>query len=163
MERFYHSRVLYENRERQSRTYSWPVFILSNIAVEFVSQSIISVVAYASWYYPLGLWKKADAQGELNSRSVLVFLLIWSLLILFQTLSQMLMTVMPDIPTGINIGSLLFMLSLIFSGYVNPAPTLKLEKSVRTCRLTVLVSSFLRVICPGFGCSCIEPRRSPTI
>ncbi len=116
MERFYHSRTLYEIRERQSRTYSWLVFLISNIVVELASQTIISVIAYVSWYYPLGLWKKALDFHELNSRGGLVFLLIWSLLILFQTLSQMLMTIMPDIPTGINIGNLLFMLSLIFSG-----------------------------------------------
>lgn len=118
MERFYHSRVLYENRERQSRTYSWLVFLISNIAVELASQTVISVIAYAAWFYPLGLWRKALDQQELHSRSGLIFLLIWSLLVLFQTLSQMLMTIMPNIPTGINNGNLLFMLSLIFSGYV---------------------------------------------
>ena len=116
MERFYKSRLLYENRERESRTYSWLAFLISNIAVELASQTIISVIAYVSWYYPLGLWRKALDQHELNSRSGLIFLLIWSLLVLFQTLSQMPMTIMPDIPAGINNGNLLFMLSLIFSG-----------------------------------------------
>lgn len=116
MARFHDSRVLYENRERQSRTYSWTVFLASNILVELASQTVISVIAYVSWYYPLGLWKIAREQNELHSRSGLVFLLIWSMLILFQTLSQMLMTIMPDVPTGINIGNLFFMLSLIFSG-----------------------------------------------
>ncbi|KAI1120567.1 BcatrD protein [Nemania abortiva] len=120
MERFYNSRLLYENRERQSRTYSWTVFLISNIVVELASQTVISVIAYVSWYYPVGFWRKAIVENELNSRSGLVFLLIWSLLLLFQTLSQMLMTVMPDIPTGINNGNLLFLLSLIFSGVIVP-------------------------------------------
>ncbi|KAI1754031.1 BcatrD protein [Xylaria castorea] len=120
MERFYNSRLLFENRERQSRTYSWQVFIISNIVVEFASQTVISVIAYAAWYYPVGFWRKAIEVHELNSRSALVFLLIWSLLLLFQTLSQMLMTIMPDIPTGINNGNLLFLLSLIFSGVLVP-------------------------------------------
>ncbi|KAI0890676.1 BcatrD protein [Annulohypoxylon maeteangense] len=124
MERFYHSRLLYENRERQSRTYSWLAFLISNIVVELSSQTVISVIAYVAWYYPVGFWRKAIDQGELNSRSGLVFLLIWSLLILFQTLSQMLMTIMPDIPTGINNGNLLFMLSLIFSGVLVPPDAL---------------------------------------
>ena len=116
MSRFYESRMLYENRERQSRTYSWVVFLLSNCIVELASQTVISVIAYVAWYYPLGLWKKALERGELNSRSGLIFLLIWSLLILFQTVSQMLMTIMPNVPTGINIGNLFFLLSLIFTG-----------------------------------------------
>jgi ATP-binding cassette subfamily G (WHITE) protein 2 (PDR) len=114
----YSSRTLYETRERQSRTYSWLVFLISNIVVEFASQTVISVFAYVAWYYPVGLFKKAADLGQLNSRSGLVFLLIWSLFVLFQTLSQMLMALMPDVPTGINIGNLLFMLSLIFAGYV---------------------------------------------
>jgi ATP-binding cassette subfamily G (WHITE) protein 2 (PDR) len=118
MSRMYSSRTLYETRERQSRTYSWLVFLISNIVVEFASQTVISVFAYAAWYYPVGLFKKAADLGQLNSRSGLVFLLIWSLFVLFQTLSQMLMAIMPDVPTGINIGNLLFMLSLIFAGYV---------------------------------------------
>ncbi|KAJ3541868.1 hypothetical protein NM208_g4402 [Fusarium decemcellulare] len=120
MARLHDSRVLYENRERQSRTYSWAVFIISNVIVELASQTLISVICFVSWYYPLGLWRKALNQGELHSRSGLVFLLIWSLLVLFQTFSQMLMTIMPDVPTGINIGNVLFMLSLIFSGVLVP-------------------------------------------
>ncbi|KAI1451453.1 BcatrD protein [Annulohypoxylon moriforme] len=124
MERFFHSRLLYENRERQSRTYSWLAFLISNIVVELASQTVISVIAYVAWYYPVGFWRKAIGQSELNSRSGLVFLLIWSLLVLFQTLSQMLMTIMPDIPTGINNGNLLFMLSLIFSGVLVPPDAL---------------------------------------
>ncbi|KAI1475138.1 ABC transporter [Daldinia eschscholtzii] len=125
MERFYNSRTLYENRERQSRTYSWLVFLISNVIVELVSQTVISVIAYVSWYYPVGLWRNAIAQDELNSRSGLIFLLIWSMLVLFQTLSQMLMTIMPNIPTGINNGNLLFMLSLIFAGVLVPPSALQ--------------------------------------
>ncbi|KAK6950635.1 hypothetical protein Daesc_007159 [Daldinia eschscholtzii] len=125
MERFYNSRTLYENRERQSRTYSWLVFLISNVIVELVSQTVISVIAYVSWYYPIGLWRNAIAQDELNSRSGLIFLLIWSMLVLFQTLSQMLMTIMPNIPTGINNGNLLFMLSLIFAGVLVPPSALQ--------------------------------------
>lgn len=124
MERFYHSRTLYENRERQSRTYTWLVFLISAIIVELASQTVIAVIAYVSWYYPLGLWRNALNQHELNSRSGLVFLLIWSLLILFQTLSQMLMTIMPDIPAGINMANLFFMLSLIFTGVLVPPSAL---------------------------------------
>ncbi|KAJ4368375.1 Multidrug resistance protein [Neocucurbitaria cava] len=116
MKRFHENRTLYEIRERQSRTYSWVVFLTSNIIVELVSQTIVSVIAFVCWYYPLGMWQNASAVGELNERGGLTFLFIWSLMILFQTLSQMLMTIMPDVPTGINIANLLFMLSLIFSG-----------------------------------------------
>lgn len=69
-----------------------------------------------TWYYPLGLWKNALAVRELHSLSGLVFLLIWSLLVLFQTVSQMLMIITPDFRTELNNANLLFMLSLIFAG-----------------------------------------------
>lgn len=39
-------RTLYEARERQSRTYCWQVFILSNIAVELAWNSV-SLIPYS--------------------------------------------------------------------------------------------------------------------
>lgn len=116
MKRFHECRTLFEIRERQARTYSWPVFLASNIIVELISQTVVSVIAFVCWYYPLGMWQNAGEVYQLHERAGLTFMFIWSLMILFQTLSQMLMTIMPDIPTGINIANLLFMLSLIFSG-----------------------------------------------
>ncbi|KAI0114413.1 BcatrD protein [Nemania sp. FL0031] len=156
MERFYNSRVLYENRERQARTYSWPVFLISNIVVELASQTVISVIAYVSWYYPVGFWRKAMEQDELHSRSALVFLLIWSLLLLFQTLSQMLMTVMPDIPTGINNGNLLFLLSLIFSGVIVPPRALPgfWLFAYRATPLSYYISAIISTGLSGIDVSC---------
>lgn len=47
---FVTQRTLYESRERQSKTYAWQAFILSNIAVEFawntVRFSISDLVSY---------------------------------------------------------------------------------------------------------------------
>lgn len=37
---FVTQRMLYESRERQSKTYAWQAFILSNIAVEFVWNTV---------------------------------------------------------------------------------------------------------------------------
>ena len=91
-------------------------------------QTFVGLVAYVSWYYPLGLWRKALEQYVPHGRSELVFLLIWSLFILFQTRSQMLMTIMPEIPTEINIGNLVFMLSLIF--YHSLTPEYKITASL---------------------------------
>lgn len=55
-----------------------------------------------TWYYPLDLWKKALAVSELHGLSGLVLWLIWSLLVFFQTVSPMLMTIIPDVPTELN-------------------------------------------------------------
>jgi ABC-type multidrug transport system permease subunit len=37
---FVTQRTLYESRERQSKTYSWQAFVLSNIAVEFAWNTV---------------------------------------------------------------------------------------------------------------------------
>jgi ATP-binding cassette subfamily G (WHITE) protein 2 (PDR) len=37
---FVTQRMLYESRERQSKTYAWQAFILSNIAVEFIWNTV---------------------------------------------------------------------------------------------------------------------------
>ncbi len=116
MKRFYESRTLFEIRERHSRTYSWTIFLTSNILVEVLSQTVVSVILFLCWYYPLGMWKNAIHHGELNERGGITFLFVWSLMIFYQTLSQMVMTIMPDVPTGINIGNLLWMLAQFFSG-----------------------------------------------
>ena len=162
MKRFHESRTLYLIRERQSRTYSWVVFLTSNILVELLSQTIVSIIAFVCWYYPLGMWQNALHHGELSQRGGLTFLFIWSLMILVQTMSQMLMTIMPDIPTGINIGNLLFMLAQLFSGYVAlPCSSANWHGTVWAAMLTSPVSLCLRMRCRGSGSSCIVPRPCP--
>lgn len=112
MPQFLANRTIYEARERPSRTYSWKVFILSNIVAEIPSQTLLAVVLFLTWYYPLGLYRNAG----LHYRDGLIFLLIWSFMLFCSSFSQMVATVMPDAATGVNIASLLFSLSLIFCG-----------------------------------------------
>ncbi|KAH7398520.1 putative ABC multidrug transporter [Pyrenochaeta sp. MPI-SDFR-AT-0127] len=164
MKRFYESRTVFEVRERQSRTYSWVAFLISNILVELSSQTVVSVIAFVCWYYPLGMWQNADRLGELNERGGLTFMFIWSLMILFQTMSQMLMTIMPDIPTGINIANLLFMLSLIFSGVlVSPYALPRFWIFMyRATPLSYYVSGIISVGLSGVKIVC-EPKNLATI
>ena len=116
MPRFLSSRALYELSERPSRTYSWAVFVLSNIISELPWQTILAVVQFATWYYPSGMYRNALATQDLNERGALMFLLIWSYMLFSSTFSQMVVTIMPDAATGINISALLYSLSLIFCG-----------------------------------------------
>ena len=116
MPRFLENRDLYESHESLSRTYSWQVFLLSNILAEIPWQTILALIQFATWYYPLGMYRNASSTIELYEREALMFLVIWSFMIFSSTFSQMFATVMPDAATGINISSLLFSLSLIFCG-----------------------------------------------
>lgn len=52
---FVTQRSLYEVRERPSKTYSWPAFMLSNIIAELPWQTLLAVIIYFGWYYPVCL------------------------------------------------------------------------------------------------------------
>lgn len=116
MPQFLINRTLYESRERPSRTYSWKVFVLSNIISEIPWQTLMAFVYFVTWYYPLGMYRNAIAADQLHERGGLTFLLLWSFMIFCSTFSQMVGTVMPDASTGVNVAQLLHSLSLIFSG-----------------------------------------------
>lgn len=119
MPHFLDSRKLYEIRERPSRTYSWVVFVLSNIISELPWVTLLAVIQFVTWYYPLGMYKNAIATDQLNERGALMFLVNVSFFLFSSTFSQMLGTIMPDAATGINISALLYTLSLLFCGYVS--------------------------------------------
>ena len=116
MPHFIESRDLFEIRERQSGTYSWPVFVLSNIIAELPWQAFLSVILFVSWYFPLGLYETALSTGQVHERSTLTLLIIWSYLTFSSTFTHMIGTIMPDASTGINISALLYTLSLINCG-----------------------------------------------
>ncbi|KAL8835182.1 MAG: hypothetical protein Q9170_003428 [Blastenia crenularia] len=116
MPRFLERRSLYELNERPSRTYRWDVFIISNVISEIPSQTILAIIQFLTWYYPVGMYENAISTHALNERSGLMLLLLLSYMLFSSTFSQMVATVMPNAATGINISSLLYSLSLIFCG-----------------------------------------------
>ncbi|KAH6710868.1 AtrD, ABC-transporter [Leptodontidium sp. MPI-SDFR-AT-0119] len=120
MPQFLANRDLYEIRERPSRTYSWAVFVLSNIIAELPWQVVLATIQFSGWYYPVGMYRNAETTGSLAERSGLMFLSNLSFFFFSSTFSQMLGTIMPDASTGVNISSLLYSLSLIFCGVLVP-------------------------------------------
>lgn len=116
MPHFLDSRTLYEVHERPSRTYSWIVFVLSNIISELPWIIVLAAIQFVTWYYPIGMYKNALVTETLDSRGGLIFLVNLSFFLFSFTFSQMLGTIMPDAATGINISALLYTLSLIFCG-----------------------------------------------
>lgn len=67
-------RSLYEARERPSKTFSWQVFMLSNILVEIPWNALSSTLMYFIWYYAIGYYRNTD--GDLHERGALMWLLI---------------------------------------------------------------------------------------
>ena len=116
MPQFLENRDLYELNERPSRTYSWCIFILSNVLAELPWQILLAVLQFVTWYYPIGMYRTALLTDEPNQRAGLIFLTLLSYMTFSSTFSQMIVSIMPDATTGINISALFYSLSLIFCG-----------------------------------------------
>lgn len=107
-------RTLYEARERQSKTYAWQAFVLSNIVVEFAWNSVspipfpsfvqttrptklnldrhqlMAIFCFLVWFYPLGVYQNAQYTSTIHSRSTLAFLIVWVLFLFCSSMAHML-------------------------------------------------------------------------
>jgi ABC-type multidrug transport system permease subunit len=114
--RFVEIRTLYEARERPSRTFPWRIFVMSNIIAEIPNQTLMAVLTFLPWYYPLGWHQNAAETGSLHARGGLTFLFVWSFMLWTSTFAQMIASFTPDTATGIAIANVFYILSLLFSG-----------------------------------------------
>lgn len=120
MPHFVTQRALYEARERPSRTYSWKVFILSNILVEIPWNSLMALLVFLGWYYPIGLRQNAIEADQVVERGALMFLFILTFLIFSGIFATMVAAGVETAEAAGNIANLMFSLTLIFCGYVKP-------------------------------------------
>jgi ATP-binding cassette subfamily G (WHITE) protein 2 (PDR) len=123
MPHFVTQRALYEVRERPSKAYSWKAFMIANIFVEIPWQTLMAVLTFCAWYYPIGLHRNAMPTNAVTERGGLMFLLLWTFYIWISTFSHMLIAGIEIAENGGNIGNLLFSLALIFCGVLAPPGT----------------------------------------
>ena len=116
MPHFVIQRALYEVRERPSKTYSWQVFIFSNIFAEIPWNSLMAVIIFITWYFPIGLYRNAEATDAVNERSGLMFLYVWAFFLFTSTFCHLVIAGMETAENAGNIANLLFSLCLIFCG-----------------------------------------------
>ncbi|KAI5456898.1 ABC-2 type transporter-domain-containing protein [Mariannaea sp. PMI_226] len=116
MPHFVTQRSLYEVRERPSKTYSWKVFMLSQILTEIPWNSLMSVFMFICVYYPVGFNKNAAAAGETVERGGLMWLLLWQFLIFTCTFAHACIAITDTAEAGGNLANVLFMLCLLFCG-----------------------------------------------
>ncbi|KAH7324462.1 ABC-2 type transporter-domain-containing protein [Stachybotrys elegans] len=109
-------RSLFEARERRSKSYSWIVFLSSNVIVELWWQTVASVVVFASWYYLTLLWQNGDESFGTAERGALVFVLIWLFCLWLTTFSQAVGIGFEHDEQAVQIATLCFWLSLVFCG-----------------------------------------------
>jgi ATP-binding cassette, subfamily G (WHITE), member 2, PDR len=96
--------------------------MMSNIIAELPYQTVMAVVMYFCWYYPIGMYRNAIASNAVHERGALMFLFILAFLIFTSTFSHLVIAAIETAETGGNLASLLFSLYLIFCG-VLASPT----------------------------------------
>jgi ATP-binding cassette subfamily G (WHITE) protein 2 (PDR) len=116
MPNFMTQRALYEVRERPAKTYSWKVFMLSQIVSEIPWYTLASVFMFILFYFPIGFNKNAEAAGQVTEGGFLMFLLFWQFLLWVSTFTQMCISFAASAEDGGNIANFLFVLSFFFCG-----------------------------------------------
>ncbi|CAH0015952.1 unnamed protein product [Clonostachys rhizophaga] len=116
IKRFISERDMFEARERRNRSYSWIIFVSSNIVVELFWQTIASVLFFITWYYPTGMWRNGDADFSTSERAGLVFMLIWFFCLFISTLSHAVAIAIPLAETAVQIAALLYWFMIMFCG-----------------------------------------------
>lgn len=109
-------REQYEARERSSKTYSWQVFMASNLVVELSWQFLMGVIVFFCFYYPVGFQWTAEYNHSVHERGALFFLYVLLLFLYNSTFAHMLIAGIGNKDTAANIGNLLFSLMLLFCG-----------------------------------------------
>ncbi|WWD22190.1 hypothetical protein CI109_106681 [Kwoniella shandongensis] len=120
MPNFVTQRSLYEVRERPSKTYSWKVFILSNLVSEVPWSILMGAVIYFTWYYPIGYYRNAIPTDTVHLRGASMFLFIETFLLFTSSFAIMIVSGIETAETAGNIANLLFSLCLIFCGVLQP-------------------------------------------
>ena len=116
MPHFILQRAQYEARERSSRTYSWPVFIAANVAVELPWNTLVSLLVFLPFYYLVGMHRNAQVAGAEAERGALMFLLVWVFMISETTFTSMVIAGIETPEVGAIAALLLFFLTLLFCG-----------------------------------------------
>lgn len=109
-------RDLYEVREAPSKTYSWFAFITSQITSEIPIQIIVGTLAFLCWYYPVGLYENAVPTASVDSRGVLMWMLLTSFFVYTSTMGQLCVSFTELADNAANLATMLFTLCLLFCG-----------------------------------------------
>ncbi|RYP54444.1 hypothetical protein DL768_000750 [Monosporascus sp. mg162] len=117
-------RSLYEVRERPSKVYGWKVFMLAQTFAEIPWNSLMAVLMFVCWYYPVGLQRNAEAAGQTAERGALMFLLLLAFMWFTATFTHMVIAAFETAEAGGNIANMLFMMCLIFCGVLANPDTL---------------------------------------
>ncbi|KAM0531440.1 hypothetical protein ACHAP6_007004 [Verticillium nonalfalfae] len=113
---FVSQRTMYEARERPSKTYSWVAFLGANMLVEAFWNSLLSVLSYILWYFPMGLYQNARQTGAEHSRGVTVFLFVWVFFLFSSTFAHLIIAGLDSFEVAGGVVGLITVLMFSFCG-----------------------------------------------
>ncbi|GJN71555.1 hypothetical protein PLIIFM63780_006109 [Purpureocillium lilacinum] len=113
---FVSQRTMYEARERPSKAYSWKAFLVANIVVEIVWNSLLGVFCFVCWYFPIGLYRNAEWTDQVNSRGITMFLQVWIFFIFTSTFANMIIAAIQTAEVAGGIVNLLMIMMFAFCG-----------------------------------------------
>ncbi|KAF9876534.1 ABC multidrug transporter [Colletotrichum karsti] len=113
---FVSQRIMYEARERPAKAYSWKAFIAANVMVEMAWNSIMAVLAFLLWYFPMRLDRNAEWTNTVHSRAIALFLMCWAFFLLASTFAHLLIAGLGSAEVAGGILNLLFILMFAFCG-----------------------------------------------
>ncbi|KAH7390477.1 putative ABC multidrug transporter [Pyrenochaeta sp. MPI-SDFR-AT-0127] len=153
---FVAQRTMYEARERQSRTYSWQAFVLSQISVELAWNTVMALFSFFVWYYPIGLYKNAVYTNTVHSRGLLTFLVLLNSFLFASSFGHMLIAGIDSEEIASSIATLLGILMYAFCGILSGPTSLPRFWifMYRVNPFTYLVSSLLSTTLGGAPVHC---------
>ena len=117
---FIRARDLYEVRERPSKTYSWVVFMGSQIVSELPWNIVLSLPMYFLVYFPVGFHKNAAHAGQSGERGTLMFLLFLQLQMWISTFAHLCGSFSGNAEQGGQTANFLFIFAFFFCGVLAP-------------------------------------------
>ncbi|KAK0705778.1 ATP-binding cassette transporter [Apiosordaria backusii] len=158
MPNFVTQRSLYEVRERPAKTYSWVIFMITQLVAEIPWYTLCSVIMWALFYFPIGFFRHAAAAGQQTERGVLMWLLTWQFLLWVSTFAHMCIAAAETAADGGNIANFLFTFAFFFCGVLaTPSQMPGFWVFVyRASPLSYWVSSILSTGLANVGVYCAE-------
>lgn len=155
MPQFVFQRDLYEVRERPSKTYHWAAFIIANIFVEIPYQTLLGIMLFAAFTYPVFGIASSENQG-------LILLLCILFFVFGSTFAHAVVAALPDAETAGQIATLIFYLTLIFNGVMLPSVALPgfWKFMYRVSPMTYIVNGIAAAAVGGRPVNCAEDELS---
>ncbi|KAI5864399.1 ABC-2 type transporter-domain-containing protein [Durotheca rogersii] len=115
MPHFIPQRAIYEARERPSRIYHWSTYVVSNIIIEMAWNTLMGVLLFLCWYYPVGFYRNMT-DGDVSQRSGLVLLILWQYMLFASTYSHLAIVAIDTADLAAVPASLCWFISIMFCG-----------------------------------------------